>query len=109
MAEAMIELASQFSTTPAGRYRSDGRFSGEVFRDDVLVPALDRAGNDTVTVVLDGVAGYGSSFLEEAFGGLARRNPSFARRVNLVARSKVFEKYKMMAERYIREALPSGA
>ena len=30
-----------------------------------------RAGNP-VTIELDGVRGYGSSFLEEAFGGLVR-------------------------------------
>lgn len=65
-----INVANDFSKWPAGRYRGDGPYSGEVFRDDVLVPALARA--EIVEVQLDGARGYGSSFLEEAFGGLAR-------------------------------------
>jgi len=65
-----INVARDFSRWPAGRYRVDGPFSGEVFRDDVLVPAL--AGAEIVEVQLDGARGYGSSFLEEAFGGLMR-------------------------------------
>ncbi len=64
-----IEIARQFSRTPAGRHRKDGPFSGEQFRDDVLVPALKSG---AVEVVLAGAAGYPSSFLEEAFGGLIR-------------------------------------
>lgn len=64
-----IDVARSFTPYPVGRTRSDGRYSGEAFRDDHLVPAL-RAG--AVTVIMDGTKGYGSSFLEEAFGGLVR-------------------------------------
>ena len=64
-----IDVARNFTPYPVGRNRSDGRYSGEAFRDDHLVPTL-RAG--AVTVVMDGAKGYGSSFLEEAFGGLVR-------------------------------------
>ena len=35
-----------------------------------LIPALQESGS--VKIVLDGTMGYGSSFLEEAFGGLVR-------------------------------------
>lgn len=66
-----ISIASQFSRNPAGRYRSDGPFPGERFRDELLVPAL-RRDDEIVIVDLDGTSGYGSSFLEEAFGGLVR-------------------------------------
>jgi len=66
----MISIASEYSDTPAGRYRTDGPFSGERFRDEMLLPALRE--NDSVEVNLDGVVGFGSSFLEEAFGGLVR-------------------------------------
>lgn len=65
-----IDIGSEFTRFPAGRYVSDGIFSGEKFRDTVLVPAL-RAYRE-VRVLLDGTMGYGSSFLEEAFGGLVR-------------------------------------
>lgn len=66
----MIDVGTDFSEFPAGRYRTDGDFSGEVFREDVLVPALRD--NERVEIKLDGAMGYGSSFLEEAFGGLIR-------------------------------------
>ena len=65
-----IHIAEDFSRVPAGRYRVDGPRSGEALRQDHLAPALRKA--DKVIVHLDGVTGYGSSFLEEAFGGLVR-------------------------------------
>ncbi|MFN4310518.1 MAG: STAS-like domain-containing protein [Ferrovibrio sp.] len=65
-----ISIARDFHDAPAGRYLSDGPYSGELFRNKHLVPAL-RAGE--VVVVLDETEGYGSSFLEEAFGGLVRK------------------------------------
>lgn len=65
-----INLASEFSEYPAGRYLSDGEDSGERFRDELLAPRLKKG--ESVSVVLDGAMGYGSSFLEEAFGGLVR-------------------------------------
>lgn len=72
MADAVhkIDIATQFSRFPAGRYLADGPFSGQAFRDTLLVPAL-RSGK-RVRVILDGTAGFGSSFLEETFGGLVR-------------------------------------
>ncbi|MEW6164512.1 MAG: STAS-like domain-containing protein [Pseudomonadota bacterium] len=66
----VISIAKDFSDCPAGRYAKDGPFSGERFRDELLIPALLKAGS--VEVNLDGALGYGSSFLEEAFGGLVR-------------------------------------
>ena len=69
----VISVARDFSPTPAGRFLDDGPFPGERFRDEILMPALTAAGNGQVTVDLDGTAGFGSSFLEEAFGGLVRK------------------------------------
>ncbi|ASR89174.1 STAS-like domain-containing protein [Alcaligenes faecalis] len=66
----MINIAKDFSPFAAGRYRSDGPWSGERFREEILLPALKQGGG--VSVVLDGTLGLGSSFLEEAFGGLVR-------------------------------------
>lgn len=65
-----INIANEFSPFPAGRYISDGPFSGEKFRDGILLPALKA--NAKVCIIFDGAFGYGSSFLEEAFGGLVR-------------------------------------
>ena len=66
-----IVIAEIFSPYPAGRYPDDGKFNGTTFRQDYLVPALQRF--KRIEVVFDGVAGFGSSFLEEAFGGLIRK------------------------------------
>ena len=71
MSTTTIEFATEFSQFPAGRYRSDGPFPGEAFRDDLLEPRLREF--DVVVVNLEGAMGYGSSFLEEAFGGLVRQ------------------------------------
>jgi len=70
MSQQTINIARDFSKYPAGRFLSDGPYPGALCRDKLLIPAL-RA-NDTVTVELDGTLGYGSSFLEEAFGGMVR-------------------------------------
>ena len=67
---SVIQLIS-FSRYPFGRYEEDGPYSGEVFRKKILLPAF-RKDNDIVEVILDGARGLGSSFLEEAFGGLVR-------------------------------------
>ncbi|MGQ4659624.1 STAS-like domain-containing protein [Lysobacter sp. F6437] len=65
-----IKIAEDFSSAPAGRFPEDGPFNGTTFREELLVPALSES--DIVVIVLDGVSGFGSSFLEEAFGGLVR-------------------------------------
>lgn len=65
-----INIAEAFSPYPAGRRLDDGPYSGEAFRERHLKPALESG--EAVSVELDGSAGFGSSFLEEAFGGLVR-------------------------------------
>lgn len=65
-----LEIAKDFTRYPAGRNRSDGPYSGQAFREDHLEPLLKEG--EPFCVVLDGARGYGSSFLEEAFGGLVR-------------------------------------
>lgn len=70
MSSKQIKIPEDYTRFPAGRYISDGSFSGQRFRDELLIPALK--GGETVEVYLDGTLGYGSSFLEEAFGGLVR-------------------------------------
>ena len=67
----VINVARDFGRYPAGRYLADGPFSGQAFREKLLVPAL-RGSSDVVDVELDGARGLASSFLEEAFGGLVR-------------------------------------
>lgn len=101
-----INVAVQFSRRPVGRHLSDGDSSGEAFRRRLLLPALEDT--SPVEVILDGVAGYPSSFLEEAFGGLVRYHDYSAadlrRRLSLVARDPAFETYKDEIWTYIDEA-----
>ena len=66
-----ISIADDFTKYPGGRYRKHGKGSGEEFRENFLVPNIEK--QEQITIVLDGTAGYSSSFLEEAFGGLVRR------------------------------------
>lgn len=66
---------TEFTTTPGGRYKDDGKYSGEEFRDNYLIPLLLNS-HQHVLIDLDGAFGFPSSFLEEAFGGLARLYPA---------------------------------
>lgn len=72
----LINIASDFSTAPGPRYIHEGRFSGELFRTQTLTPKFKEAlaSKLVLEVVLDGTSGYGTSFLEEAFGGLIRED-----------------------------------
>lgn len=69
-----LTILKDFSATPGTRHRFEGDFSGEKLREEVLEPILREAieSNKLLVINLDGTAGYGTSFLEEAFGGLIR-------------------------------------
>ncbi|HLM57968.1 MAG TPA: STAS-like domain-containing protein [Pyrinomonadaceae bacterium] len=69
-----LKIAEDFSYAPGPRFVHEGEYSGELFRKTLLLPAMKEAisKNETLTVDLDGTAGFGRSFLEESFGGLIR-------------------------------------
>jgi hypothetical protein len=69
-----LNVATEFSTLPGPRKRVEGNDSGEQFLEELLRPRFLEAldGGTPLHVNLDGAAGYPTSFLEEAFGGLAR-------------------------------------
>lgn len=71
----IIKIATDYTDTPGARYKEQGPFPGEEFRDELLYPKYIECfeKNEELIVDLDGGYGYGSSFLEEAFGGLVRR------------------------------------
>ena len=103
-----ISIAKDFSKFPAGRFREDGKSSGEEFREDILTPILSDPDIDRVMVSFDGVAGFGSSFLEEAFGGLVRSGEFSAdyltEHLKLVATEPELQDYIELSRRYIRDA-----
>ena len=85
-----INVREDFTRFPAGRYISDGSYSGQRFRDKFLVPALSSS--DVVEIYMDGTLSPGSSFLEEAFGGLLRQgftSNDLASRIKIIASDEV--------------------
>lgn len=110
----MINIATDYTRYPGPRYASDGPFSGEVFRDTILMDALKQAiaTGGMVTVSLDGVAGYGSSFLEEAFGGLLRKGftrDTLDRHLRVIAHTDRFQHHARAAQKYIADAALQAA
>jgi len=103
-----ISIAKDFSEVPAGRFVADGEFSGERFRNEFLRPALVAAApGEKLEIDIDGTAGYGSSFLEEVFGGLVRSGFSaedLHRRVTIVSQDPAFSMYRTAIWRYIDRA-----
>src|SRR5579885_2244584 len=73
--QMVLNIAQEYTNTPGPRTRAEGKFSAEQFLEDILLSKFDRAvaQNDVLLVDLDGGYGFGTSFLEEAFGGLARK------------------------------------
>lgn len=70
-----FKVATEFYKRPLGRYRTQGTYTGEAFREDHLVRLLkELKANDKLTLDFSGVTMNGSSFLEEAFGGLIREH-----------------------------------
>ncbi|ELY2860861.1 STAS-like domain-containing protein [Cronobacter sakazakii] len=65
----IIKVASRYPC-PGPRFKKLGPASGEDFREWV---EKELKHSSELTIDLDGTEGYGSSFLEECFGGLVRR------------------------------------
>lgn len=105
---------ADFSEYPAGRVPKDGPDNGTRFRTEILVPALEQAlkNNDVVLVALDDVKSFGSSFLEEAFGGLIRDHifspKDVTRALKIRAERPIYATYKRQIERYLEEAAAVG-
>ena len=101
-----INIATDYSDTPLGRFPDDGKFNGSRFRDEFLRPALQA--EDKVVVKIDDVEGYGSSFLEEAFGGLVRKGyfsaETLQRKLSIVYKDTDFKMYHDQIWKYITEA-----
>jgi hypothetical protein len=101
-----IRIATEYSDTPLGRFPADGDFNGTKFREEFLRPALQS--ESKVIVVIDDVEGYGSSFLEEAFGGLVRKGYFSAHqlmdKLKIDYKDPDFKLYGDLIWRYIKDA-----
>lgn len=103
-----ISIAEDFSKYPAGRFPEDGPYNGTAFREEVLAPRLNELSEtERLEVTLDGVAGVGSSFLEESFGGLVRSGISkqlLLERLIVSADDDALRDFAKLAKKYIQEA-----
>ena len=112
MSITKINIGEEFSKTPRGRYPADGKNSGERFRENFLKKIFSEPDKYTqpVEIVLDGAEGYGSSFLEEAFGGLVRKGYATAEQADkafkFTYKDEDFSFYKRQIQTYIGDAKP---
>lgn len=65
----ILNIATDFTPTPGARIYADGPFSGQEFYEKLLKKQFELAIKEEVKlkVILDGVDGYTSSFINEAF------------------------------------------
>jgi hypothetical protein len=105
---AIINIARDYTPYPGGRYPEDGKGNGTTFRDEFLLPIVKQGKH--ADVVLDGAAGYPSSFLDEAFAGLVRKYGYTADQVleafHFVATQPGFARFILLIEEYVRTATP---
>lgn len=75
MEKFSITIASDYSRTLGGRWKSLGEFSGEDFYETKLCPEFEKAFSqaEKLHIYLDGVISYPRSFLDQSFGELARQ------------------------------------
>ena len=74
-----IVISKDFTDAPGARSTKDGDFSGEEFLMKILLPKYELVRQTEGAVLhidFDNVEGYATSFLEAAFGGLARKYPA---------------------------------
>jgi len=107
---AKLNIGQEFSSHPIGRYYSDGEGSGEQFREEYLKQALALlAEGEKLEVILDdGVEGYGSSFLVEAFAGLIKfgyiKNSDLNEKLSFIYADEDFSFYEKKIFQYIDRA-----
>ena len=103
-----ISIAKDFSNVPIGRYKTDNKFSGENFRDQLLEPKLrELTEGEKLTVDIREIEGYGSSFLEEAFGGLVRKGYFTKEELHeklKIEDDEIYVFYTRLIWKYIKEA-----
>lgn len=74
MEKFTVNIAKDYSEILGGRWIKLGPYSGEEFYNQILNPKFEQAfkEREMLHVYLDGTKGYGSSFLDQSFGELAR-------------------------------------
>lgn len=107
MKEHVVSIAQDYSRFPGGRIPEDGPYCASVFRDDILLPAIKNAKSATACLFVDfdGTEGYGTSFLEETFGGLIRERGFTKMQIQEVLRFRSSREWVLrLVEKYINDA-----
>lgn len=98
---------AEFSDFPAGRSKEKDPYSGEQYREDILLPAVKEG-----EVMIDFTDVYAClpSFLEEAFGGLVRADvlppKDVKERIKFVPTdSTKYQDYIFAINKYIDDAI----
>ncbi len=101
-----IIISSDFSDTPGGRYINESTFSGEEFREKILLPKYEEAieKHEKLLIDFDGCFGFGTSFLEEAFGGLVREHSIMGMLNHIEIKSTEDETIPNYVNKYIKAA-----
>lgn len=100
-----VYVAKEFTPYPSGRYRDDGKYSGEVFRDDVLLTKIKE--HDKIRVCIDDVGTLPSSFWEETWGGMVRMGMSveeIEKKFDVYTTESELIEYVELFRKFIREA-----
>lgn len=101
-----INICNDFSNTPGGRYKDEGAFSGEEFRETILLPKFNeaQATSQKLEINFDNCFGFATSFLEEAFGGLVRlhKKKNVLKTISIVSNDD--ETIPTLIERYVKAA-----
>lgn len=90
-----INIASDFAKVPGARNLSDGKKSGAEFYNEILLPKYREAvaKNEKLKIIIDGIEGFPSSFINEAFGLLGNAFPPDEVWNNLILISVEVPKY----------------
>lgn len=103
-----LKVSEVFTNIPGTREEIESDFSGEEFLEEHLSPMFKKAleENKILEIDLDGPAGYATSFLEAAFGGLVREYNSsekIRKNIKLICKDDPFLIEDI--EEYIEDAL----
>lgn len=109
MGNITINIATDFSRTPGPRYIEEGEFSAQFFLEKLLLEKFEEvvSTKSKLVIVLDGTAGFATSFLEGSFGELQRIYNSKGIRISnyleFVSNEEPYLKDEILE--YIEEAL----
>ena len=107
MEEIILNIGKDFNRILGPRYIKLGKYSGELFYKELLKNKFDEAVNSKrkLVVELDGAMPYGSSFIDESFGKLAREYGSDKVEKTIEIKTSI---YPLISERIMTNIKKAG-